>query len=125
MRLIDDFFHITESCVIDSENIKCSVSLNESHVIYKAHFIGNPITPGVCVVQMAAEILGHFTGKDLVMRRAKSIKFKRAISPTSRPVFTFSKIARDGDNVRASVSVDDESGQFVKMVGVEFESSVA
>lgn len=125
MILIDDFFHITDSSVIDSENIKCTVSLNESHIIYKAHFIGNPITPGVCVVQMAAEILGHFSGMSLVMRRAKSIKFKKAISPADRPSFTFSKIVREGDTVRANVSVDDDSGQCVKMAAVEFEPAVA
>lgn len=43
--------------------------------IYAAHFPGYPITPGVCIVQMAMEL----TGKHLTS--AKDIKFLHPVFP--------------------------------------------
>ena len=34
-----------------------SLNLNAAHEIYEAHFPGEPVTPGVCLVQMAGELL--------------------------------------------------------------------
>ena len=34
-----------------------TIVVNENHFIYKAHFPNNPITPGVCMVQMIEEIM--------------------------------------------------------------------
>ena len=33
------------------------VSLNASHIIYEAHFPGNPVTPGVCIIQIVKELV--------------------------------------------------------------------
>ena len=34
-----------------------TIELNPQHFIYKAHFPTEPITPGVCIVQIAKELL--------------------------------------------------------------------
>ena len=34
-----------------------TLRLNPDHVIYKAHFPGEPITPGVCILQIGQELL--------------------------------------------------------------------
>ena len=53
MILLNDFFQIVESGVDPkSGQLIFKVRLNASHVIYKAHFPGMPITPGVCIIQM-------------------------------------------------------------------------
>ena len=57
MKLINDFFEIV-SKESGEGTLKCKVRLHPEHFIYQAHFPGNPVTPGVCLVQMAAEILG-------------------------------------------------------------------
>lgn len=51
--------------------------------IYQGHFPGWPITPGVCLVQIALELMEEMAGQaghDLVA--AKSIKFTSPIIPT-------------------------------------------
>ena len=58
MILLNDFFQIVESGVDPkSGQLIFKVRLNASHVIYKAHFPGMPITPGVCIIQMVTECL--------------------------------------------------------------------
>lgn len=121
MKLLDDFFYITDSSIVDSENIKCAVSFNEAHTIYKAHFIGNPITPGVCLVQMAIEIMENIFKKSFVLQRVKSIKFKKPITPKGKPSYIFTKIVDEGDSISASVSIEDSSDQFVKLVGMQLK----
>ena len=51
MKLIGDFFHIVSTKHSEAELV-WQVQLNADHYIYRAHFPGNPITPGVCLVQM-------------------------------------------------------------------------
>jgi len=88
------------------------VSINPEWPIYKAHFPGHPITPGVCVVQMVQELLEKLEHRKLCLRQAKNVKYTSIISPeeiTSLTV-TFSKIEVQPDDslkVQAQVSSDE------------------
>ena len=58
-----------------------SVELDSEHFIFKAHFPGQPIMPGVCIVQMVKELLEDCLGKSFRISRIKNVKFLSAISP--------------------------------------------
>ena len=45
--------------------------LNAEHEIYKAHFPGRPITPGVCLLQIAKELLEDHSGASLEIQQIK------------------------------------------------------
>ena len=57
MKLIDNLYSINAR-ELDKMGDKAifGISLNADNVIYKAHFPSNPITPGVCLIQIALEI---------------------------------------------------------------------
>ena len=114
MKLINDFYHIiaTEE---SGEASVYKVKLNAAHDIYRVHFPGNPVTPGVCLVQMATEILEQKFDKRFVLSTAVNIKFKRLVAPTDEPSFVFSKIVPEDDLIKTIISIEDEQGQFVKM----------
>ena len=114
MKLINDFYHIiaTEE---SGETFVYKVKLNAAHDIYSVHFPGNPVTPGVCLVQMATEMLEQKFGKRFVLSTAVNIKFKRLVAPTDEPSFVFSKIVTEDDLIKTMISIEDEQGQFVKM----------
>ena len=57
------------------------VRINPEWPIYKAHFPGHPITPGVCIVQMVQELLQGFLHRELCLVRAKNVKYLAIISP--------------------------------------------
>lgn len=83
--------------------------LNPDHVIYQAHFPGEPITPGVCIVQMGKELMEELLDKSLEVARVKNVKFLSVISPkdTTSITYTFRKVewSADGKEVKAQIVV--------------------
>lgn len=114
MKLINDFYHIVATDDSEGKYV-CKVNLNAAHNIYSVHFPGNPVTPGVCLVQMVAEMLEQKYSKRFVLSTAVNIKFKRLVAPNDEPSFVFSKIVIEDGLLKTIVSIEDEQGQFVKM----------
>ena len=114
MKLLNEFFGMVSKDSADG-TLRCKVKLNPEHYIYQAHFPGNPVTPGVCLVQIAAEILGQEYGKSFMLTLLKNIKFRKIVLPDVEPTFVFTKMAFDGDLFNTSVSIEDEETQYVKM----------
>ena len=75
------------------------VSLHPEWPIYKAHFPGHPITPGVCIVQMVQELLQELMHRTLCLREAKNVKYVSIVSPeeVTELTVTFSKIETQPD----------------------------
>ena len=72
--------------LVSREEGSATVRLLPESPIYKAHFPGYPITPGVTLVQMALDVMG------VQMTGAKDIKFVVPVPPTAgtlRYVWTF------------------------------------
>ena len=65
------------------------IRLDASHFIYAAHFPGAPITPGVCVIQIARELIEEELKQKLMIRRVKNVKFLKVISPVEMPDVTY------------------------------------
>jgi len=65
----------------DSNKLSAMIRLNPSHEIFKGHFPGNPILPGVCVVQILKEILMYQSDNKLILNYASSIKYLSYINP--------------------------------------------
>jgi len=74
MLLEDNFYRILSRSVEDC-GIVFTVALDPGHRIYKAHFPGYPVTPGVCLVEMAVEMASEISGRKLSLCGAKEIKF--------------------------------------------------
>ena len=114
MKLINDFFHIV-STQKDDGVFRCRVRLNACHPFYRVHFPGNPVTPGVCLLQMATEILSQEYNKKLIFRKGQNIKFKNLVAPDEEPEFVFTKTQMADGTLSTSVSVERGETQFVKM----------
>ena len=86
---------------------KIQVRLNADHLIYQAHFPGNPITPGVCIVQMVGELLSERLGRQLSLGRIVNLKFVAPISPLENPDLTvcFSSVEDNGMACKAKGTI--------------------
>ena len=80
MKLKDDFFKI-ENISINDDKVEYAIRLNQEHFIYKAHFPENPITPGVCIIQIIKELTEENLQCELFFRKAAKIKFLNVINP--------------------------------------------
>lgn len=113
--LKNSFYTITETESGD-DTFTTKVKLNESHEIYKAHFPGNPITPGVCLLQMALELLNAKFERDLRFIYAKNIKYLKIINPIENPAIDFIiKYTIDGDLINSVISVVSGETVFTKI----------
>ena len=95
-----------------------TLQLNASHVIYQAHFPGEPVTPGVCLVQMAGELLEECLGRKLQLKKAVNVKFLSPVSPVATPSvgFTVSPTPADAEGlIRSYVKVEHEGRVMAKM----------
>ena len=83
MKLLNDFFRIDE--VVSGDCPTFSLTLNGEHEIFKAHFPGSPIVPGVCQVQMLLEAMGEWEHGKLSLRRIKNVKYLSVMTPMDTP----------------------------------------
>ena len=94
MKLKNNLYKIISKEEVNSI-FNYTVELNPSCVIYQAHFPGEPITPGVCIVQIGKEVIEDLlleqssTSRRLEIIKAKNIKFLSVISPNETPILTY------------------------------------
>ncbi len=96
-----------------------TIRLNKEHAIYSGHFPDSPITPGVCIVQIAVDLLSHLSGRNLQLTQAKNVKFLQIIRPEEHDTiqyqlswetiennaFTLKAVVSDGDTVFTKMSI--------------------
>ncbi len=80
MILKDKFYSISEIST-DNNSIRAILCLNEGHEIFKAHFAGHPVVPGVCMLQIIKELLEGALDKALRLSNANELKFLTVINP--------------------------------------------
>lgn len=64
--------------------------------VYQGHFPGYPITPGVCLVEIALELFSEREGRPVRLVAAKNIKFMSPVLPTETTELRFN-LAGEGD----------------------------
>ncbi|MEP7165082.1 MAG: 3-hydroxyacyl-ACP dehydratase [Ferruginibacter sp.] len=62
-------------------DVKAELLINTSHKIFEGHFPGQPVVPGVCMMQMVKEILEKVSGKKTDLVKAHEMKFLALIDP--------------------------------------------
>ena len=108
--LIKGLYTVTEFQYKEQE-VKSIVELNKDHEIFKGHFPGNPVTPGVCMLQIIKELTEQALGKSLLLTVASNIKFMAIINPNLNPTLSLLiSITEEGDIVKIkNMSLFDET----------------
>lgn len=91
-----------------------TIELNSSHFIYLAHFPEEPITPGVCIVQIGQELLELLLEESclkkyrLEIKKVKNVKFLSVISPKNNTtiVYTMKKVKMSEDAMEVKAQID-------------------
>lgn len=110
MKLQDNLYRVTSLA-----DHSAQVELLSDCMIYKAHFPEHPITPGVCIIGIATELLRLITGLRLNLTEVVNAKFLAIIDPLEMPAvtFTFSKLIRDDASATIKVAVSVTTGDTV------------
>lgn len=116
MRLSDNFFYVIkreERC-----DKQCfTIRLNGEHEIFKAHFPWEPITPGVCQLQMVVECAEQLLNTVLYVKEVKNIKYISLMRPNenSEYVIELYGIEEGNDGYRLKAVISCSSAACTKM----------
>ena len=106
MRLSDSFFYVIkrEECC---DKQRFTIRLNDEHEIFKAHFPGEPITPGVCQLQMVVECAEQLLNTVLYVKEVKNIKYISLVRPNenSEYVIELYGIEKEGGVYRLKAAI--------------------
>lgn len=78
--LLNNFFTISSIETAD-QDIKAGLVINAGHKIFEGHFPGQPVVPGVCMMQMVKEIIEQVTARQTQLVKAQEMKFLAIINP--------------------------------------------
>ncbi len=82
--LIEGLYTI-ENFQKEGQEVIAAIKLNKDHEIFKGHFPGNPVMPGVCMLQIIKELTEQATTKNLFLSISSNIKFMAIINPEVNP----------------------------------------
>lgn len=83
--LLKDFYTIKSLEQTEGQNYTAHIVINKDHEVFKGHFPGNPVTPGVCMMQIIKELSQEIVGGSLLLKSASNIKFMALINPEVTP----------------------------------------
>jgi 3-hydroxyacyl-[acyl-carrier-protein] dehydratase len=81
MMLNDTLYKIV---AFTNENGKAEadIIIDTNHKIFEGHFPGQPVLPGVCMMQIVKEIAEKAMGKSLFLQSVDTCKFLSIVDPT-------------------------------------------
>jgi len=115
MILKNNFYTIEKSSISERE-AEFLVKLNAENFIYQAHFPNNPITPGVCLIQMAVELFSTLKAAKFSIKTVKNVKFTAPVSPLEFPEVDFLLEFAENENLwQLKVLIKKNETAFAKM----------
>lgn len=117
--LLKDFYSITQFNEESDTVLTAGISINPAHDVFKGHFPGNPIVPGVTMVQIVKELLGKKQAKTLFLQKAINIKFMNILNPETEPDVTVKITVKsiENDVITAYSTITKEDKTYFKFSG--------
>ncbi len=110
--LIKELYTI-KSFQSNGELVEASVQLNKDHEVFKGHFPGNPIMPGVCTIQLVKELTEKALEKELFLSVVSNVKFMAIINP------------EQNDTIRVALKISEDEGMVKVKNTVSFDTTLA
>ena len=114
-----DFFTITS---IDTDNnaVNAVLEINAAHRIFEGHFPGQPVVPGVCMMQMVKEVMERVIGHTTRLVKADHLKFLSMINPRENTTIKAQlKYTRaDHGDIQVTGSLLNNTATCLKFAGV-------
>lgn len=113
MKLLNSLYEIVSRT--EAPVISFCVRLLPECFIYRAHFPGEPVTPGVCLIGMAMEIAGAACCRDFELHEVVNAKFLKVVDPreTSRLLITLKRIEKTENLTKIAADITSADGTTV------------
>jgi 3-hydroxyacyl-[acyl-carrier-protein] dehydratase len=117
--LLNKFFRIGNIASQDEKTL-VEVDINIDHEVFEGHFPGNPVVPGVFLIQMIREVIEELQHKKFRIDKADEIKFMNMVipqqsshltleiqpRPKSEKPFAYAILVTDGQTLFLKMKID-------------------
>ncbi|POY36552.1 3-hydroxyacyl-ACP dehydratase [Solitalea longa] len=112
-------FYIIETLEHDNAVIRCDISINADHAIFKGHFPDMPVVPGVCMMQIVKELLETALNCKLQLAKADQMKFLAVINPLETKTLqcALSYSVNENGDIITSAGLQNSTTSFFKFKG--------
>jgi len=124
------FRFVDEIIELDDDRIVGAYRFREEEYFYRGHFPGNPITPGVILIETMAQVGVVAFGIYLLSRQknvrpremelpislfalADGVEFRKIVKPGERVIIRAKKIYFRKNTIKASVVMESEEGEII------------
>ena len=117
--LTGDFSNISTMSSSDGR-IVAVLEINTMHKIFDGHFPGQPVVPGVCMLQMVKEVLEKELGNATRLTNADYLKFLTIINPAENNIIhvEIKYVIGEDRRIIMSATLLNELVIYFKMKGV-------
>lgn len=118
MPLLDDFFFLEKIEDTDT-GVVAQIELNREHRIFDGHFPGNPVVPGVCMMEMVKEVLEKSRGKNFLLSEGTNVKFMNILNPqeNTHVKLTHEISSETEEEVKLKCTISNQEITFLKFSG--------
>ena len=101
---------------------RMEVRFDPSHAVFAGHFPGQPVVPGVVLVEILTSAVTEVIGKQVVLKDASVIKFLQVIDPIANPTVVLEGTINEDDAGNFKVDATFRQGEllFAKMKGIHY-----
>jgi 3-hydroxyacyl-[acyl-carrier-protein] dehydratase len=83
--VLKDFYKVLSEEKTGDAKYNIRILVNANHEVFNGHFPGNPIMPGVCMIQIIKELTEAITKSSLIIQTLTNVKFMALINPETNP----------------------------------------
>lgn len=83
--VLKDFYKVLSEEKTGDAKYNIRILVNANHEVFEGHFPGNPIMPGVCMIQIIKELTESITKSSLMIQTLTNVKFMALINPEINP----------------------------------------
>ena len=83
--LIKDYYTINAVEPQPDGTTRFAITLKADSTVYEGHFPGQPVSPGVCNIQMIKECAEQVAGKSLFLNNLQQCRLTTLVTPLAHP----------------------------------------
>jgi len=115
MKQLEGFFSIL-TYETRGEMIDTQIEFDAEHIVYKGHFPGFPVTPGVIQLKIVHDLLEKHLGQKIKLQKVSNAKFLNIINPEKTPrIHIHIELKREGELIKIKASGKTETTNYFNL----------
>jgi 3-hydroxyacyl-[acyl-carrier-protein] dehydratase len=118
MMLMANLFEL-ESFDHEGHKVMANFRVQAGNSIFAGHFPGQPVVPGVCLVQLVKEVTEKVVGQKVLLTQAANIKFLQLIIPNESQLFQLNlTFVIESGEVKVNAGINNGTSTSFKFQGI-------